>query len=82
VVGGLYSLQVAGTPVPGYCLRLPSDMVAAQQTVWNSLKALWDNPFGPVRDNLNVVSADFVNPSVFWGDIVNMNVEPEPPDPR
>jgi hypothetical protein len=56
-------------------------MVGVQQTVWDRLKLLWDDPTSTVRDHLNVVSADFVDDDRFWGPIVNMNVEPVPPDP-
>ena len=55
-------------------------MLATQQVVWDRLKSLWDDPTSTVRDNLNIVAADFVSPSVFWEPIVNMNVEPAPPD--
>ena len=56
-------------------------MLLDQQDVWGSLKALWDDRTSTVRDHLNVVAADFVSPGVFWEPIVNMNVEPAPPDP-
>jgi hypothetical protein len=56
-------------------------MLDLQQDVWNSLKALWDDPTSTVRDNLNVVAGDFVSEGFPWLDIVNMNVEPVLPDP-
>ena len=55
-------------------------MLGDQQDVWDQLKSLWDDPTSTVRDHLNVVSADFVDSSRFWEPIVNMNVEPVPPD--
>jgi hypothetical protein len=83
VVGGLYWVQVSGTPLQNTpCILTPFLMLDLQQDVWNSLKALWDDPTSTVRDNLNVVAGDFVSEGFPWLDIVNMNVEPVLPAPR
>ena len=84
-VGGLYLLQIAGTPEFGSCILTPLQMYDDQLKVFTgaqaSLTNLWHSPTSTVRDHLNVVSADYVDGGWLWTPIVNMNVVPTPPDP-
>ena len=58
-VGGLYLLQIAGTPDGIECL-FPSDLLPDEREVLSSLLEDWSHADRDLQGHLNVVSADFV----------------------
>ena len=70
-VGGLYNLQVAGTPAVD-CPIPPAAMVPAEQDVLSALLNQWATD-PATQGNLNIVSGDYVEQTSLYSDIVRLD---------
>jgi hypothetical protein len=76
-VGGLYELDIQGTPQAD-CLTTPWNMLSGEQEV---LAALYNQYLtdAPTRQNLNIVEADFVDQTDLMDDVRTMDLYPVAP---
>ena len=71
VTGGLYELDIQGTPQAD-CLKTPASMVPDETTVLAALQNAWlAEP--SVRKNLNLVVGDFIDQVPFTADAIAMD---------
>jgi hypothetical protein len=70
-VGGLYELDIQGTPVAD-CLNTPLSMLPDEKEVLAALFDQWQTD-SATRQNLNIVSADFVEQTELVKDVLIMN---------
>ncbi len=71
-VGGLWLLQISGTPEAD-CLRTPSWMRPDEQQVLVALADQWLNEPDTTQQSVNVVAGDFVQDTALYQDVIAMD---------
>lgn len=71
-VGGLYELYIQGTP-EGDCLFTPHSMLPDERTVLAAVYDAWSTSADQARQNLNLISGDFVQDTDLFTDVIAMD---------